>query len=167
MAFTTSYSDLSDRLPEGTYEMIITGAGEETDRMGNSRLSITMTIRNDVQQERQNNVFYHSLFKLREPKPVDAQMNNYSYTAIMRIAQSVKLPENKQYNNLAELLADFINRPVKVEIYHDTYNNKTNARIKYWYASDVPDVKHKFKTPTASTPAPQTAVTTSALPWVN
>ena len=132
MGFSTNYSDLSDRLPEGTYEMIITGASEETGRMGSSRLNITMAIRNDVQQERQNSIFYHSLFKVKEPKPVDAQMCNYSYTAIMRIAQSAKLPENKQYNNLAELLADFINRPVKVEIYHDTYDTKPNARIKYW-----------------------------------
>lgn len=172
MAFMTSYSDLDERLPEGTYEMIISGAGEETDKFGNSRLSVTMVVRNDVQQDRQNYTFYHSLFKVKEPKPVDAQTCNYSYAMIMRIAQSAKLPENKQYQTFAEFLADIVNRPVKVDIYHDTYNGKTNARVKYWYATDVPDVKHKFKTAATTAaaavpaPAPPTPTQSSALPWV-
>jgi len=167
MAFSTSYSDLSEMLPEGTYEMIITGAGEETDQTGKSRLSIAMVIRNDVQQEHQNYMFYHAMFKLKDPKPVDAQTCNYSFNSIMRIAQSAKLPESKQYNNLGELLADFINRPVKVDIYHDEYNGKKNARIKYWYASDVPEIKHAFKNRTAAPTQPQTqAAASSPLPWV-
>ncbi len=167
MAFSTNYSELNDLLPEGTYEALITTASEETDQTQRTRLSFTLTIRNDVQQECQNRTMFHSMYKLKDPKPMDAQVGNYSFQMIMRIAAAAKLPENKQYNSLAELMNDMVNRPVKIDVYHDEYNGKKSVKIKYWNASDKPEIQHQFKQKPAQTPAPAQTAASAPLPWGN
>jgi len=158
-------------LPEGTYEILISTATEETDQTGKSRLNFMLTVRNDVQQEHANRVLFHSIYKSKEPKPLDAQVCNYSFQSIMRIASVTKLPENKQYQNLAELLSDLVNRPAKVDVYHDEYNGKKSVKVKYWNASDKPEVHHQYKQqqkPQAQTQTAQTQPQQNAagLPWV-
>lgn len=52
--------------------------------------------------------FTHWMHKLREPGDIDKQIDSYSYSQIMRIAKSARLPEGKSYAKLADMLADLV-----------------------------------------------------------
>ena len=167
MGFSINYSELNDLLPEGTYEALITTASEEIDRQMRARLNFMLTIRNDVQQKCQNRTMFRSMYKSKEPKPVDEQTDNYNYDMLMRIGGAAKLPENKTYNSIAEFLNDLVNRPVKIDVHHKDFNGNKSAEIKKWYASDKPEIQHQFKQKPAQTPAPAQTAASAPLPWGN
>lgn len=139
------YSNVNEYelLPEGEYEMLIEKSGLEIDNKNRERISLQMVVRNDVNQPNKNAKLFHSIYKSKEPKPIDMQSNGYSFASLMQIAKAVRLEENKDYPSLQALIADFINRPVKATIYHDTYNGKTSARVQWWKQTSNPTVMHQ------------------------
>lgn len=137
-------------LPEGTYEMLIEKSSTEIDNKQRERINMQLVVRNDVSQQHQNAKFFHSIYKSREPKELDAQTEGYSFASLMQIAMAANLEAGKDYPNLAALLADFVKRPIKVTVYHDVYNGKTSARVRRWNKTDNPVVMHQPKQPSGS-----------------
>lgn len=141
-------------LPEGEYEMLIEKSALESDNMGRERINMQLVVRNDIDQQNKNAKLFHSIYKSKEPKPLDAQTDGYSFASLMQIAKAARLEAGKDYPNLAALLADFVNRPIKLTVYHDTYNGKTSARAKWWKQTDNPAVMHQPKQPGGTSYAP-------------
>lgn len=159
--FSTNYQDVNDIIPAGVYEAMITSASED------GKITLKLEIRKDVDQDCKGCGFSHWMYKLREPSDIDKQIGNYSYSQIMRVAKSARLPEGKSYASLGDMLADLIGRAVRIELYHDEYNGKKYLKVKYWNETQVGDPTYAPATATAPTSAPaQTAAAADQkLPW--
>ena len=92
--FSTNYQEVNDIIPAGVYEAMITSAKED------GKITIGLEIRKDVEQDCKGRGFTHWMYKLREPGDIDKQIDSYSYSQIMRIAKSARLPEGKSYAEL-------------------------------------------------------------------
>lgn len=147
MAFSTDYSEVNsfDLIPVGDYEVIIKTIEERTTQNGATGLNLTLIIRNDVDQKFQNRCIFHTLWKRREPTQADMQVQGYSFKQVMQLAKAAALPGGKAYNTVADLCADLINRVIKVNVIHETYNGKTSERVRYMNESAHPECKHVYK----------------------
>ena len=156
--FSTNYQEVNDIIPAGVYEAMITSAKED------GKITIGLEIRKDVEQDCKGRSFTHWMYKLREPGDIDKQIDSYSYSQIMRIAKSARLPEGKSYAKLADMLADLVGRAVRVELYHDDYNGKKYLKIKYWNETQVGDPTYAPSQPAAA-PTQTAAAPVQKLPW--
>ena len=147
MNFSTNYDDLNDfdLLPPGKYETIIKSAEEATTKNGTPYIDVRLVIRNDIEQAFKDRYIFHKIWKKKEPSQQDSQVDGYSFKQLMNLANSSKIPAGKNYGSIAELLADFSGKCVLTEIEHDTYNNNTHERVKFFEPTAHPDCKHVFK----------------------
>lgn len=167
MGFTNDFSKASQGglKPEGDYEVIIVKAEEKvTQNSGKTFLNLSMVIRNDVQQAYQNGYIFHSLWKRKDPTEADMQVNGYSFGQIMALGKAAKLPDGKNYAGLEEFLRDLIDKPVRVHLVHDTYNDKTRESVQYINPTEFPSVRHVPKKAVTSDTyaAPQTSYAAQA-----
>ena len=93
--FSTNYQEVNDIIPAGVYEAMITSAKED------GKITIGLEIRKDVDQDCKGRGFTHWMYKLREPGDIDKQIDSYSYSQIMRIAKSARLPEGNAVQHAA------------------------------------------------------------------
>lgn len=169
MAFRADHSKAqqNDNLkPEGEYECVIQKIEEKTTQKGKRKLSVVLEIRNDVEQGYKNGLIFHDIWAKKEPNMDDAAVNGYNYAQLMALAAAVKLPQDKDYADFNELIADMIGKPVLVYLYHDDYNDKYYEKVRWINATRFPDVKHKPKAAKpevsyAAPPAAQFAVVTA------
>ena len=155
MAFNVNYSmaQQGDGLkPEGYYEVIIHRAEEKTTPNGKRKISFWLIIRNDVEQGYKNGYIFHDIWAKTPEKltPDDEAVGGYNFAQLMAVAEAAKLPQDKEYANLAALLSDMVDKPICVNLYHDTYNGKTNEKVKGIYPTKFPEVKHKQKASAAA-----------------
>lgn len=146
MGFSTDYTENNsyDLIPEGEYEVIIRNAEERNANSGSLFLSLSLVIRNDVQQGCQNRYVFENMHKKKEPSQADMQVQGYSFKRLMQIAQAAALPSGKAYETVQDLCKDLLHKVVKITLYHHTYNGKTNERVKYFNASSFPQCHHIF-----------------------
>ena len=149
MAFRADHSKAqqNDNLkPEGEYECVVQKIEEKTTQNGKRKLSVWLEIRNDVEQGYKNGLIFHDIWAKKEPNMDDVAVNGYNYAQLMAIAAAVKLPQEKEYEDLNALIADMVGKPVLVYLYHDDYNDKIYEKVRWINATKYPDVKHKPKT---------------------
>lgn len=146
MGFSTDYTENNsyELIPEGEYEVIIRNAEERNANSGSLFLSLSLVIRNDVQQACQNRYVFENIFKKKEPTQADMQVQGYSFKRLMQIAQAATLPSGKAYETVQDLCKDLIHKVVKITLYHRDYDGKTNERVKYFNASSFPQCHHTF-----------------------
>ena len=145
MAFRADHSKAqqNDSLkPEGEYECIIQKIEEKTTPKGKRKLSVWLEIRNDVEQGYKNGLIFHDIWAKKEPSMDDAAVNGYNYAQLMAIAAAVKLPQEKEYEDLNALIADMVDKPMLVYLYHDDYNDKYYEKVRWVAATKYPEVKH-------------------------
>lgn len=155
MAFNLDYSKAQqgDGLkPEGYYETIITKAEEKSTPNGKRKIMFSLVIRNDIKQGYCNGYIFHDIWAKTPEKltPDDEAVGGYNYAQLMSVAEAVKLPADKNYADLKALLTDMIGKPLLVQLYHDTYNGRTNERVKAVLPTRYPEVNHKQKPAPAS-----------------
>lgn len=148
MAFTMDYSEVKEApslLPKGDYEVIIKTAEEKKTSNGKEQISLNMVVRNDVDQKYQNKGVFFNTFKRAEPTEQDKQVQGYSFKTIMRLAKMTGIPSGKAYNNVGEMLADMVNKCVRITIDHREYNGKTYEDVKYINETKFAECKHVYK----------------------
>ncbi|MCQ2486105.1 MAG: DUF669 domain-containing protein [Clostridia bacterium] len=148
MAFTMDYSDVKEApplLPKGDYEVIIKTAEEKKTSSGKEQISLNMVVRNDVDQKYQNRGVFFNTFKRVEPTEQDKQVQGYSFKTIMRLAKMTDIPSGKAYNNVSEMLADMVNKCVRITVDHREYNGKTYEDVKYINETKFAECKHVYK----------------------
>lgn len=144
--------------PEGEYECLVKKIEEKTTPNGKRKLSVWFEIRNDVEQTHKNGLIFHDIWAKKEPNMDDVAVNGYNYAQLMALAAAVKLPQDKDYADLAALIADMVGKPASVNLYHDEYNGKKSEKVRWINATKFPEVKHKPKTannPAGTYAAPQ------------
>lgn len=148
MAFTMDYSEVKEApslLPKGDYEVIIRTAEEKKTSNGKEQISLNMVVRNDVDQKYQNKGVFFNTFKRAEPTEQDKQVQGYSFKTIMRLAKMTGIPSGKAYNNVSEMLADMVNKCVRITVDHREYNGKTYEDVKYINETKFAECKHVYK----------------------
>lgn len=133
-------------LPEGEYEIVFRSFGESVSRSGIGIVDIAMVIRNDVEQQFKNKFIWDSLWPKANPTELDKACGGFSYKRIQQLSKAAGLPNGKQYANLAEWCEDFDNRTARVVVYHDAYEGKTKAKVKYYNETKFPKLAHVWKT---------------------
>lgn len=126
-------------VPEGSYEVIVLKAFEDTAKSGTGFINLHLVIRNDITvQKQQNRYIFGSIWQSKETGQYNAGMLN-------AVAKALKIENGKRYNNLQELLSDFVGKTCKVTVKHEEYNGKINVRVNKWEQSAFQGCNHIFK----------------------
>lgn len=125
-------------MKEGDYEILVAKAKQDQTKGGTDCINMQLVVRNDIDQQYKNKCIFNSMFKGRETGQYHSGMLN-------TMAKALKIENGKRYDSLDALLADFVGKTAKVTIKHETYNDKTNERVKAWKATDFTACNHVFK----------------------
>lgn len=163
MAFATSYENIGPELiPEGDYEIVIESAMETATDRGYPFLSIRCRVRGDVPQQCGGKLIFWDLWPKKTPTTEDQAVQGYSYKQIMSLSKAVGLASGTQFNTLDDWCDALVSRAVRVSVQHDTYNGRTNARVRWANPTNYPDIAYPpaeedKKPPHQSAAMPQTA----------
>lgn len=148
MGFSTNYENVNDDfdiLPEGDYEVVIRNIEERTTQNRKTKLSISLVVRNDIEQPHKNRYIFYDIWKRKDPTDADKSVGGYGYNQIMRLAKSAKLPNGKAYESIMDMCKDLMRHTLKVTIEHREWNGKQQENVKYVNGSAYPECKHIFK----------------------
>ncbi len=147
--FETNYTNTngSELLPKGKYEFIIKQANINATKGGTLYFSVRLVVRNDVPQKYQNKNIYHAIWQKKPDRQTedDKKVDGYSFKQLMNLCETAGLPGGKSYETLNDLGADLVGRAVQAEIIHDTYQDKTSEKVKWFSKTAYPDCKHTDK----------------------
>ncbi len=153
MGFRNDFSQATQNnglKPEGDYEVLIVKIEERTNVNGKTKMNISMVIRNDVEQSYKNGFIFHEIWKRREPTAADMQVNGYGFGQVMALGKAAQLPDGKDYPDLNAFMQDLIDKPVRVHLRHDKFNDKEREVISYLNPTQFPEVRHVMKTASPS-----------------
>ena len=141
--FSLDFNDtFSGGLKDGTYEAVVTSSEEKKTQTGTDYVEVVLAVRNDIQQQSQNALIFHKVWKTKET-------GKYNMKSFNTIGKALNLSQGKQYNSMKELLADFVGKPalVTVKTEESKYGDKTytNINVKRWEQSKFPNVAHTSK----------------------
>lgn len=148
MSFRTNASKAQESFSlkaEGDYEIIVRTAETSVTQNGKDVINLTYVIRNDVPQEYQNGLIFHSIWKKKEPNEDDLSIEGFNFGQLIAIANAAQLPDGKEYPNLGAFLEELVGKPIKVHLYHNEYNGRTYEKVDAHFPTDFPKVKHKDK----------------------
>lgn len=126
-------------IAEGDYEVVVLKAFEDAAKSGTQFINLHLIIRNDIDQKHKNQFLFGSLWRNKESGQYHAGMIN-------TVAKAFKIENGKKFNNLEELLKEFIGKTARVNVKHEEYNGNTNARVKGWESSRFNGCNHVYKT---------------------
>lgn len=131
MAFGTNYSAAADYgiIPQGEYECIITNAEVRQTPSQKWKVSLTLTIRNDVQQGSQNRTLFMDIWRKKEPNANDAQVEGFNFAQLMNIAKAAAIPDGTNFESLADFLRTLVGRLLRVTVTHRAYGGRTYEEI--------------------------------------
>jgi hypothetical protein len=73
-------------------------------------------------------------------------VKGYNFGQLMAIARVTKFTDGKEYETLEDLCKEMLNKPIRIELYHDEYNGKKQERVKDFAETVFPECRHVFKT---------------------
>ena len=145
MAFRTDYDSIQRFiLPAGDYEMVVTHTQYDTTRGGTDYVNIHLTVREDVEQPHKGQRLEHPLWKSKNPNAADMAIGGYSMANLCHISRGVGLPNDMEFESLSDWMAHIRGRAVRVSVEHEEYRGNTNARVKGFYSTRFPEVKHEL-----------------------
>lgn len=151
MAFGLDYSGLSENslIPEGEYECVIHSAVETATDYGTPYININLRVRRDVEQEQQGRTIFHSLWMKKNPEPQDAPFGGYSAKQILSLSRAAGLAAGTKFNSLSDWCDALTDHAVRVTVYHDEYNGRTNARVRWVNETRYPEAAEPAPAPAA------------------
>lgn len=166
MAFGTNYSAAADYgiIPQGEYECIITNAEVRQTPSQKWKVSLTLTIRNDVQQGCQNRVLFMDIWRKKEPNANDAQVEGFNFAQLMNIAKAAAIPDGTNFESLADFLRTLVGRLLRVTVTHRAYGGRTYEEIdnlrglsptKFQECRHVQKARQQAQNPAYGAPAPR------------
>ncbi len=141
MSFTVDYSKAQQGRympPEGRYECIIQESKYDKTKNGTEYLRLTLSIREDVEQEGMGEVIDWPIWRLRNPVKGDPE--GFPQRTIQNISRAVQFDNGQDFDSFDQWMKALINRTIQVEIKHEEYNDRTNARVSYVFETEHPSV---------------------------
>lgn len=127
-------------IEEGTYEVVVSKAFEDAAKSGTQFINLHLIIRNDIDQKHKNQYLFGSIWQAKAT-------GEYNKGMINTVAKALRIENGKKFNNLQELIADFIGKTARVVVKHEEYNGNTNARVNSWEPSRFANCNHTYKEP--------------------
>lgn len=166
MAFGTNYENIPQGgglVPQGNYEAIITNAEIRQTKNGKYKVGLTLTIRNDIQQDCQNRVLFIDIWRKREPTPADEQVDGFNFAQLMAVSRAAQIPSGQSFESLEQFLQVLCGRCLIATVKHETYNGDTTAKVDPLGTEPTkfPDCRHVQKqrqqaqNPAYGAPAPR------------
>lgn len=155
MGFSADYGSIPQGggglVPPGKYECIITNAEIRQTKNGKHKVSLMLTIRNDVQQNCQNRVLFIDIWRRREPTAADAQVDGFNFAQLMAVSRAAGIPSGQSFESLEQFLRALCGRCMIAAVKHETYNGETSARADAFGTEPTkfPDCRHVQKPRTA------------------
>lgn len=158
--FSLDFNDTftGGKVEDGTYEVIIERVNEDATPSGAEFTNFQMVIRNDIEQKFGNMKIWERIWRAKATGKYNMMMFN-------TIGKAAQLQSGKTYQNIDELLADYVGKALKVTVKNEKseYNGKTyeNLNVKKWENTEFPNIQHQFKNSGNNTggQAPQTGNT--------
>lgn len=145
MAFLTVNHDEAQQgryvAPEGFYECVISEARYDKTKGGTEYLRITLTIRDDVEQEGMGERIDWPIWRKKAPTPRDP--DGFPVGTIQQLSRVMQFAQGKEFASIDEWMAALAHKPLRVEIKHEEYNGRTNARVAYIFDTEHPNVSIK------------------------
>lgn len=150
MAFGTNYENIPQGgglVPQGNYETVVTNAEIRQTKNGKYKVSLTLTIRNDIQQDCQNRVLFIDIWKRREPTPADEQVDGFNFAQLMAVSRAAQIPSGQSFESLSRFLQALCGRCLIATVKHETYNGETTAKVDPLGTAPTkfPDCRHVQK----------------------
>ena len=166
MAFGTNYENIPQGgglVPQGNYETVVTNAEIRQTKNGKYKVGLTLTIRNDIQQDCQNRVLFIDIWKRREPTPADEQVDGFNFAQLMAVSRAAQIPSGQSFESLEQFLQALCGRCLIATVKHETYNGETTAKVDALdtMQTKFPDCRHVQKrrqqaqNPAYGAPAPR------------
>ena len=121
--FTSTAMEEYKLIPDGYYEVRCTEAEERTTANGDEYISMTFTVRDDVEQPCQNRKIFKSFWKRIEMD------NDYDMKKIGQYAAALGVPKGTNF-----CLADLLYRDALAKISHFTNKNGEDKNCIYFLA---------------------------------
>ena len=132
MAFGTNYEGIptgGGLVPQGNYETVVTNAEIRQTKNGKHKVGLTLTIRNDIQQDCQNRVLFIDIWRKREPTPADEQVDGFNFAQLMAVSRAAQIPSGQSFESLEQFLQALCGRCLIATVKHETYNGETTAKV--------------------------------------
>ena len=166
MAFGTNYEGIptgGGLVPQGNYETVVTNAEIRQTKNGKYKVGLTLTIRNDIQQECQNRVLFIDIWRKREPTAADEQVDGFNFAQLMAVSRAAQIPSGQSFESLEQFLQALCGRCLIATVKHETYNGETTAKVDPLGTEPTkfPDCRHVQKqrqqaqNPAYGAPAPR------------
>lgn len=166
MAFGTNYEGIptgGGLVPQGNYETVVTNAVISQTKNGKHKVSLMLTIRNDIQQDCQNRVLFIDIWRKREPTAADEQVDGFNFAQLMAVSRAAQIPSGQSFESLEQFLQALCGRCLIATVKHETYNGETTAKVDPLGTEPTkfPDCRHVQKqrqqaqNPAYGAPAPR------------
>ena len=132
-------------VPEGDYEVVIKSAFIDATPSGTIYINIPLIIRNDIEQPYKNAYIWHALWQKKTPTKQDEEFDGFSSAQIFRLCNAAGIPSDAEFKEFGDILEVLAGKLLRVTLYHDEYNGKTNAKVKFTNVTQHADCKHVFK----------------------
>ena len=166
MAFGTNYEGIptgGGLVPQGNYETVVTNAVISQTKNGKYKVSLMLTIRNDIQQNCQNRVLFIDIWRKREPTAADEQVDGFNFAQLMAVSRAAQIPSGQSFESLEQFLQALCGRCLIATVKHETYNGETTAKVdaldtmptKFPECRHVQKQRQQAQNPAYGAPAPR------------
>lgn len=124
--------------PEGIYECMINSAGLNTTMGGTEFLGIKLSIRGDVAQDYAGERIDWPVWRRKNPSASDP--DGFPLGTIQHISRVTGLPNGQDYATFEDWTKAITGKPIRVEIRHEEYNGREQARVAYVYETEHKDI---------------------------
>ena len=148
-------------IPEGNFECVISDAKTMTSSVkGTPGINLTLTVRNDVEQECKNRTMFDTFWLSDKARP-------YSEKKMNTISTCGNFENGREFDSDDAWCAEVVGVAALVVVKHrfDDYAGEEKANVSYYKRTEQPEVKHVWKDGTAPASGGYVEVSTDDLPF--
>ena len=145
MAFNFDYKKLEfEKVTPGIYEALVQNVSEQyTKDAGRKHLSVSIVIRNDIQQNHQNAMMNYNIWTTDNPET--KKIEDYVEFSLAMMCKACGLPEQINVSTVNELSKLWIRKPLIIKVEENEYNGKMYSNITKIEPTTNLNVNHIFK----------------------
>lgn len=120
--FTVNHDEAQEfgRLPDGTYEVFITGAKETEASTGTKGIQMVMTVRDDVVQSGKGQKVWDTMWITPNTKGI-----------IQGRLKAMQIPSGTQFHTMQDMIDAIKGLPVRIQVRAQANDDRYNEVVKY------------------------------------
>ena len=155
MSFKVNHDEakIGGIMPEGEYEIIISGAKEDETQNQTVYISVPMIVRNDIEQPYKNAFIWHAIWHMKTPSQSDAEVGGYNSREIQSISKAVCFDNGTEFDSLEQWMDALKSKLCRVTVKHELYNGNPQVKVKRCEPTQHPECTHVIKEKSNGIPA--------------